>query len=71
MTGRHRHTTPKHHRFGLLTIWHLFFSVNDRFITYQQRRAWRARAAFFLLLGVLLTLGVQISLGKYALLCPR
>ncbi len=57
-----------------LALWHLFFATNDRFITYQTRRNWRARASFFFILGVLLTVAVQLVLGRsYGIhpLCPK
>ncbi len=34
------------------------FPLNDRFLTYQQRRNWRARAGVFFVLGALTTLAV-------------
>lgn len=73
MTARHRTQAPRPRgALGLLSsCWHLLFAVNDKFVTYQQRRNWRARAAFFLVAGVLLTLGVQATLGKHLSLCPR
>jgi hypothetical protein len=50
----------------------MFFAVNDRFITYQQRRNWRARALFFFLLGVLVSVGLQWSLFHRVVgPCPR
>jgi hypothetical protein len=54
----------------LWSLWHLLFSVDNKFITWQQRRHWRARALFFFLLGVILTLAVQAGLGRFGL-CPK
>lgn len=54
-----------------MSVWHLLFAVNDKFVTYQQRRNWRARAAFFFVAGVVLTVVVQATLAKHLSLCPR
>lgn len=55
----------------LARLWHLFFAVNDRFLTYQQRRNWRLRGWYLLVLGVVLTLGVQWFLQIRGLLIVR
>ena len=54
-----------------MSVWHLLFAVNDKFITYQQRRNWRLRASFFFLAGIVLTVVVQATLAKHLSLCPR
>ncbi len=71
MNTRHRKHTPRkseHHAAFFARVWGLFFATNDRFITYQQRRNWRARATFFFVLGVVLTLVVQWILQSRGLL---
>lgn len=47
------------------------FPLNDRFITYQQRRNWRARAGVFFFLGVLLTLAALWFLQSRGFLVIR
>lgn len=71
MTGGHRHG-PKTRRFTFMWFVHLLFPLHDRFLTYQQRRTWRARAVVFFLLGVILTVAVEATLGtKFLPLCPK
>ena len=69
-TQHRKHPPRKSERHASLfaRLWGLFFATNDRFITYQQRRNWRARASFFFVLGVVLTLVVQWFLQSRGLL---
>jgi hypothetical protein len=69
-TRRRNHPPRKSERHASLfaRVWGLFFATHDRFITYQQRRNWRARASFFFGLGVVLTLVVQWFLQSRGLL---
>jgi hypothetical protein len=66
---RHPKSQPRRSWFSV--AWSLFFAVNDKFITYQQRRNWRARATFFLLLGIVLTIVVERILFQRYGLCPK
>jgi hypothetical protein len=69
-TQHRRHPPRRNERraSSFARVWGLFFAVNDRFITYQQRRNWRARGSFFFVLGVIVTLAVQWFLESRGLL---
>jgi hypothetical protein len=67
---KHARGAPER-RSAFSKVWGLFFAVNDRFITWQQRRQWRARASFFFLAGVLFVLAVQYGLNRWAFRCSR
>jgi hypothetical protein len=69
--AKQNHRKPERERSWPSVVWGLFFSLNDRFITYQQRRNWRARASFFFVLGVLVALGVGWLLARRFGLCPK
>jgi hypothetical protein len=68
--GRHARKAPER-RSAFSKVWGIFFAVNDRFVTWQQRRQWRARASFFFAAGILAVVLVQYGLGRWLLRCPR
>jgi hypothetical protein len=59
------------HSSAFSKVWGIFFAVNDRFVTWQQRRQWRARASFFFLAGILFVLLFQYGLGRWMFRCSR
>jgi hypothetical protein len=70
--GKASYQTTERHRSWSSVFWGLFFAVNDRSTTYQQRRNWRARATFFFLAGVIATVLVEVAVKRYAFgPCPK